>query len=870
MRYTMTLGLLVLAFVFNQFLTPVYSTSIGKSPYPQLDPEFTGAGIVNLSNGFYDLAVSTIVVRDNGKVVAISRAIQGGSPATPIWQRLPDGSPDTAFGDGGFLTLTISDTTFYPTNLLLDSAGLVVVSGYIHPNKPQAVLVRLLENGTLDPAFGDAGVLLLPSTYATPEGLVSQPNNRYVLLTQDSATSEILLKRVLSDGTPDPDFGIQGEVRFTDTTPLYYFSLTYSADGLLVGDTTRLSDYDAFRVRRFHLSDGASDTTFGDNGTRLIPFSFHATLGSITVAPNGSLFLLGTLGISGTPLPRLPMARLTSEGDLDATFDTDGTAEIDVIQPEDSGLHGVAAHIDSAQRITIFANYDGFLVAYPFWFRLLSDGQVDTTFGTNGLVRDLPHGLTFAGSFQTLPEGGFLVGGTRFSAAMMKITEDGLPDPPFGDIGYFPIAQPDVDASATGTQVVLLSDGSFVALAQPSPNSGEPQIRLVHFLPDGSLDLAYGDDGMTVLPGNGYRYSQMATDSTHRTYLVGTNGGARLTRLTATGTVDSTFGENGDVLYGVPNRSSGVTLAVDQNDRIITVGRLSYDKPTPDDLTIHRLLPSGTLDSTFGTNGVVTIANCSASVFGDSYDTEIAIAPDGTIVVAAICENLTPDYVLFRFTAGGTPDSTFGTNGRVDFDNFLEISDLLIQPDGKPIILGTHFATPTERAWRLFRLTNEGQPDTTFGTNGIVSHIIPGTASGTSSSARAFALQADGKLVIVGHIDRPSLPTTAHSLRLLPDGTPDPLFGTDGYADLSLTSVDHLADIFIQGDRAVMVGDTHPLPNFSYPTFTIHRYLLGEIVVPSTPTVTASITATALPSPTATPTAVPPGEQLLYLPSIRR
>jgi len=106
---------------------------------------------------------------------------------------------------------------------------------------------------------------------------------------------------------------------------------------------------------------------------------------------------------------------------------------------------------------------------------------------------------------------------------------------------------------------------------------------------------------------------------------------------------------------------------------------------------------------------------------------------------------------LLRFNANGTPgtlDTSFGTQGVVtkDVDTFQDdvAFATVLQPDGKIIVVGTSFTTPARVV--VIRYDATGAPDLTFGTNGITVTSLP------SADASAFAatLQTDGKLLVAG------------------------------------------------------------------------------------------------------------------------
>ena len=150
--------------------------------------------------------------------------------------------------------------------------------------------------------------------------------------------------------------------------------------------------------------------------------------------------------------------------------------------------------------------------------------------------------------------------------------------------------------------------------------------------------------------------------------------------------------------------------------------------------------PSGTLDTSFGTDGKVTTAP-----FGGN-DSKMLRQPDGKLVIVG---GSTVDFVLARFNADGTPDTTFGSAGRVTTDimggfNGEHARAVAIQPDGKLVVAGEGSPDFSTNYVTLARYNTDGTLDSSFGTGGKVSN---GPVVGR---AWAVAVQADGKIVVAG------------------------------------------------------------------------------------------------------------------------
>jgi uncharacterized delta-60 repeat protein len=171
---------------------------------------------------------------------------------------------------------------------------------------------------------------------------------------------------------------------------------------------------------------------------------------------------------------------------------------------------------------------------------------------------------------------------------------------------------------------------------------------------------------------------------------------------------------------------------------------------------------AGSLDPTFGTNGIVTTANTGANA--------AALQSDGKIVVAGSipASQNQQQPGLLRYNTNGTLDPNFGSGGEVMIagNNAGPAFAVAIQTDGKILA-----AAPDNLRLTVFRFNTNGSPDNTFGSNGVVAieaagFFFPPTSGG-------MAVQSDGKILVA---------TGRVVARLLPNGQLDSTFGSNGAA----------------------------------------------------------------------------------------
>jgi uncharacterized delta-60 repeat protein len=195
------------------------------------------------------------------------------------------------------------------------------------------------------------------------------------------------------------------------------------------------------------------------------------------------------------------------------------------------------------------------------------------------------------------------------------------------------------------------------------------------------------------------------------------------------------------------------------------------------------LAAAGTLDGSFGGgSGLVTTLFNPASPINTDYAFDLVVQPDGKLVVAGWASDISDpaDFALARYNPDGSLDPSFGGTGlvRAGFGSFSieEGFALLREPNGKLVVGGWAASSPLDPSvdFVLMRFLPNGLPDPSFGTAGKVK-----TNLGADDWVLVLARQADGKLLAGGR----SGPVGTHNFalaRFLPNGALDTTFGTAG------------------------------------------------------------------------------------------
>ena len=212
----------------------------------ELDLSFDGDGKVVLSD--FDSIGAPVVVptADLGVVIAFQQ-IENGQSVTRIVRLLEDGSPNLGFGTNGVVTTTTLGTF---TDLAIQGDGKPVLLGQIASAGDTGMVVeRFMESGTADGTYGIDGRTVVNGTNALPPGAKGStilPDDRLLLQLRDR------IVRLKTDGSIDPDFGVQG-VLFA---PTLVSELTLTSTGRLRWPTLG-------RLLRDEVDYNGQDSTIG-------------------------------------------------------------------------------------------------------------------------------------------------------------------------------------------------------------------------------------------------------------------------------------------------------------------------------------------------------------------------------------------------------------------------------------------------------------------------------------------------------------------------------------------------------------------------------------------------------------------------------
>jgi uncharacterized delta-60 repeat protein len=336
------------------------------------------------------------------------------------------------------------------------------------------------------------------------------------------------------------------------------------------------------------------------------------------------------------------------------------------------------------------------------------------------------------------------------SMALVKLDAAGAPDKSFG--GGDGVATVNLGVGGRtaeiGRSVAVQSDGKVLVAGPFEHNPSAPgdaakdtDVAVSRFDSTGNLDASYGTGGSAKVDlSTGVAVSEdnyvgdtmwgitvMPDDRVLVVAAKRAEGAGRTDRdlavvmLDKSGKRDPSFAEGGTLTVDVGGGSETPKVALVQSDGKILVSgytRSAGETPVVSPVLV-RVLPDGTFDTAFGTNGVSNVQLLPA--VSEAYD--VALQGDKFVVTgygrATADEKV--DMISARFNSDGSWDRTYGTDGLVRLDIAKEDDrgrDLTVLPDGRILIAGSGKPSASDMQGMLVLLSRDGKFDTAFGTGG--------------------------------------------------------------------------------------------------------------------------------------------------------
>ncbi|HKZ14387.1 MAG TPA: hypothetical protein VJL81_11125 [Solirubrobacterales bacterium] len=510
--------------------------------------------------------------------------------------------------------------------------------------------------------------------------------------------------------------------------------------------------------------DGTPDASFGGTGTVKVPD------GAGTVGELGSGKIVAySLILEGARNPSLYMqvSILNADGSSARSFT--------ITLP--------SYFIPGPKEIVPLADGGALVVDNSFLLELRADGSANFAFGEGGLLNT--SGVAGAHVFAdgTIETVGYWydAAAENESVAVRRYTPTGAPDTSFASegirvfqLGEYAVAE--VAAWAADGSVYVGGAARPFGRCSVALGTCESTPILAAIDPAGNLEPGFGQGGILKLTGfpgvpgaetHGVAALALRPDGT----IVAAGSAppdssvAYLAAFTPQGTPVQSFGENGivSVREPMPAELQFVGFQALPDGKLLAAG--SSDVGSADHPVLVRYEADGSLDPSFGAGaGYVSVAQkWPASGF----------AVDGGEAIVGTYGFPRSSLHMVQIE-DGAPVTSFGEGGSVLLPLETQVAQLAFARGGDPVVLAIHRPAGTKEPGEVYRFLADGSRDPAFGHGGKVELRLP---RGGEVRAKSVVAAPRGRFLIGGRSGHRFAIT-----RLLPDGRPDPSFGSRGWS----------------------------------------------------------------------------------------
>ena len=375
-------------------------------------------------------------------------------------------------------------------------------------------------------------------------------------------------------GSLDPNFG-SGGIVLTANTGANAGALQGDGKILVAGSISTAQNAQQPGLLRYNTN-GTLDSGFGAGGKVVIAGNNAGPAFAVAVQTDGKILVAAPANL------HLTVFRFNNNGSVDSTFGSNGAT---AIQPAELFLApasgGIALEPDGRILVATSHNEGG---ALRIVARLLANGQLDSTFGSNGAAP------TFGGdSVAVLPNGNILVG---TGSVTSMYAPNGVFSKDFGIHGQ----TPGFANEAGGFVVANNSSGAIPRIITAGTIFTDLNLMSLNSV-SGFLLVSYKIDG----------------------------------------TLDNAFGIHGGVTTPFPGNilARAFAVALQTNGDIVAVGQTARTDTGPSDFALVRYNPDGSVDTTFGNSGFVSTPFGTSVAFANT----VLIQIDGKIIAVGNSNN---------------------------------------------------------------------------------------------------------------------------------------------------------------------------------------------------------------------------------------
>ena len=332
---------------------------------------------------------------------------------------------------------------------------------------------------------------------------------------------------------------------------------------------------------------GKVDSTFGSNG--FITFGDYIINKVVKIQDDGKIVSFCIYTTTTQPNESFVfITRLNPNGSFDSSFGTAGKISINLA----GNFPDVNATIQNDGKYIIINGSN--LV------RLLTNGQLDLSFGNSGYANDVGHGYLSSVLLQT--DGKIVVcGDNNGQIAIARYLTNGFQDNTFGVNGRSTFAFGEVRNIKV---IKLQSDGKIVGVGFISDGVVARRFLAMRLLTNGQLDTLFGNSsGISILSIFSFLCTDMLIDNNDNIVVCGTND-FTVARLYSNGLLDNSFGVRH---YFNMSQPSSYSLELQTNGKLV-IGGIYSNGSGIGYIAVIRTLSDGQPDNTFGIAGKLVLS----------------------------------------------------------------------------------------------------------------------------------------------------------------------------------------------------------------------------------------------------------------------
>lgn len=336
------------------------------------------------------------------------------------------------------------------------------------------------------------------------------------------------------------------------------------------------------------------------------------------------------------------------------------------------------------------------------FMRFKTDGTLDASFGVNGVdtLPDIDYTEYKVKSIKITSDNKilFVVAESSIQSDLFpvigRLNANGTLDNTFGTDGFVSFASIDLGFNDfKASKGLFLSDGSIIVAG-----TADNDFAFIKVNPNGTINTTIGINGLAIKKSTAYDLAYTAGLGQNDDIYIGgltetdkvtASRHFAITRFLSNGKVDSSFGTNGLVITTMGFTDQIKSLFVQPDNSVIAYGDIKKIESTYNKLGIVKYSEIGTLDKTFGSNGIFTMQLPDSLTI---FSSKMIVLPDNNFLVESTVSSNSNKYIgicLVRINGNGTIDNTFGSNGLVFINTkeYKSLADDLIATSNNKILL---------------------------------------------------------------------------------------------------------------------------------------------------------------------------------------